>query len=350
MNQYKIFISGSAPLTYPTDTFFGLLWYDKDEALEIPKKYPYQGEWGKPLSTHLLDREEYPIPGILDIVWLSVVERKFYSLVEKLPIGRFEELFCQKNDKSGEPLYEHIVVGMAPYGGVAVWIYGFLKSTFALWEHAEETQVDMKDFMPLNPNVTLEENCDFYINNDPAVKENLEKNGLPPKNLFDKYMQQFTYRYLVKFGKWNECEKIWKEFEEEDNVPELDRLEEALYDGTHDKLNDGGLYKYHEAGKPKKLALKWHINKREYAAYLWFRDEEIKAVFDRFYGPHPETKTDFIINIDAEKNKYQLSMNRYGLKEPYVITEDAYEMIVFRNKFECFRSGNYSQATGAWIW
>ena len=62
---------------------------------------------------------------------------------------------------------------------------------------------------------------------DPAVKENLEKNGLPPKNLFDKYMQQFTYRYLVKFGKWDESEKIWKEYGEEETTPELDSLEES---------------------------------------------------------------------------------------------------------------------------
>ena len=93
--------------------------------MEIPKKYPYQGEWGQPISTHLLEREDYPVPGMIDMVWLSIVERKFYSLVEKLPKKDLEGLFGQSDEDSGEAVYEHIVVGMAPYGGVALWTHGF---------------------------------------------------------------------------------------------------------------------------------------------------------------------------------------------------------------------------------
>ena len=350
MKQYKLFISGSAPITFPTDTFFGLLWYEKDEALEIPKKHPYKGEWGQPISTHLLEREEYPIPGMLDMVWLSIVERKFYSLVEKLPAKKIEELFEQKDEESGEAIFEHIVVGMAPYGGVAVWTHGFKKSVLVAWMQAEEANVEMKDFMPLNPTVTLDENCDFYINNDSRVKENLSKNGLPPRHLYDNYMKQFTYRYLPMFELWDWDHNEWKKYNEEETTPGFDYIEEALFDGTHDKLHDGGLMNYHQAGKPKKLSLKWQIKKSEYTAYFWFEDEVIQAIFDRFYGAHPETKTDFMIRIDSDKNKYELALYRYGLKEPQVISESAYQLLVFKNKFEYYRSENYNQTKGAWVW
>ena len=352
--QFKILVSGTAPLFYPTDTFFGLLYFEADDALEIPKKYPYQGEWGQPISTHLLEREDYPVPGMLDMVWLSIVERKFYSLVDKLPTERLEELFGQIDENTGEAVYEHIVVGMAPYGGVALWTHGFKKSTLVAWMHGEETQVEMKDFMPMNPDVTLDENCDFYINNDSRVKENLETNGLPPRDLFDNYMKRFTYRYLPMFEHWNEDEEKekWQPYsgEEQETKPVFDYIEEALYDGTHDKLHDGGLLNYHQAGKPKKLAVKWHIKKSEYTAYFWLDDEAIRAIFDRFYGIHPDTKTDFIIHIDPEKKKYQLALFRYGLQEPRILPEDAYQLIVFKNKFEHFRSENYDQPRGAWIW
>ena len=137
--------------------------------------------------------------------------------------------------------------------------------------------------------------------------------------------------------------------EDKQSRPELDYIEEALFDGTHDKLHDGGLMKYHEAGKPKKLAVKWHVNKREWTAYIWFEDQEIRAVFDRFYGAHPDTKTDFIIRIDPEKDKYELALYRYGLHEPQIISESVYQLLVFRNKFECFRSKNYNKERGAWI-
>lgn len=116
------------------------------------------------------------------------------------------------------------------------------------------------------------------------------------------------------------------------------------------KLHDGGLKNYHQAGKPKKLAVKWHIKKSEYTAYFWFEDEEIRAIFDLFYGTHPETKTDFMIWIDSDNKKFELALYRYGLKNPQVISESAYQLIVFKNKFEYFRSDNYNQPRGAWIW
>ncbi len=355
--QYRILVSGTAPVLYPTDTFFGLLWFDKDDALQVPKRYPYQGEWGRPISTHLLEREEYPVPGKLDMVWLSIVERKFYSIQKLLPTEKLEEWFGQQDEESGEPRFEHIVVGMAPYGGVALWAYGPKKSVLVDWLQAEEIHVEMKDFMPLNPDVTLDQNCDFYINNDEAVRENLEVNGLPPRHLFDKYMQQFCYRYLPLFQQWDEDEQQWKRPKTEtegdvnkDLQPELDFIEEALYDGTHDKLHDGGLMRFHMAGKPKKLAVLWHIKKSQYSAYLWFDDEAIRAAFEKFYGAHRDTKVDFIFRIDSEKNRYELALYRYGLQEPVVISEDAYQMIVFKNKFEYYRSENYDQPRGAWIW
>lgn len=350
--QFKILVSGTAPVLYPTDTFFGLLYYEAEETLEIPKKYPYQGEWGQPISRHLLEREDYPVPGLLDMVWLSIVERKFYSLVEKLPTERLEELFGQTDEESGETVYEHIVIGMAPYGGVALWTHGFKKSTLVAWMHGEETQVEMKDFMPMNPDVTLNENCDFYINNDSRVKENLQKNGLPPLHLFDKYMQQFTYRYLPLFEHWDDGKKKWTKYteDEQETKPKLDYIEESLFDGTHDKLHNGGLLNYHEAGKPKKLAVKWHIKKSEYTAYFWFEDEAIRTIFDKFYGIHPDTKSDLILHFDPQHNEYQLALFRYGLKEPLLISKETYQILVFKNKFECYRSENYNQAHGAWVW
>ena len=353
MTQKYILISGNAPVLYPADTFFALLYYDSENALEVPKCYPYSGTWGQVLSTSLPIQEVLSLPFRIDMVWLSIVERKFYSLEATLPVDRLKVLWQLTDEESGNTWFEYIVVGMAPYGGVAVWTHGDRKSALVAWLQAEEIEVDMKDFMPMNPTVTLDENCDFYINNDSRVKENLEQNGLPPLHLFDNYMKQFTYRYLTLFERWDEDKEEWQKYEGEEEIkamPEFGFLEEALFDGTHDKLHDGGLMTYHQAGKPKKLALKWHIKKSEYIAYICFDDEEIRTVFDRFYGTHPETKTDFMIRIDSEKNKYELALYRYGLKEPQVISESAYQLIVFKNKFEFYRSENYNQPKGAWIW
>lgn len=349
-SQYRIYVSGNAPRLFPTDTFFGLLYYGRDEALEIPKLYPYSGDWGKVLSTQILEREMYPMPRVIYMVWLSVIEKKFYLLRDRLEYEKMEQLWLQKDEETGEELFSHIVVGMAPHGGVAVWATGEKKSVLEGFHKAEETEVSMADFASGDSQFTLKEICDFYINNDPLVKDNLEKNGIPQENLFDKYMQQFTFRYLSLFEHWDKDQKGWKSYNDEEIIPEFNYIEEALFDGTYDKLHDSGLMNYHQAGKPKKLAVKWHVKKLVFMAYFWFEDEEICKVFDRFYGAHPETKTDFMIRIDTEQNKYELALYRYGLKEPQVIKESAYQLLVFKNKFECYRSENYNQPKGAWIW
>ena len=344
--EYNIMVSGSAHSLYPMDTYYGLLWYNNDEAIEIPKRYPYKGEWGGCLSTCIMLRDKYPMPCKLSVVWLSLVEQKFYAIEEKLPARALAELW----DRHSHYNYSHIIVGMAPYGNIALWFYGERKSTLLAWMYGTEVSIDMGDFLPENPSKSLVEYCDSYVKSDLRVKENLVRNGIPPHDLFDNYMKQFTYRYLLMFEQWNDNKREWLKYEEDELAPELDYIEEALFDGTHDKLHDGELMNYHQAGKPKKLAMKWHIKKSEYTAYFWFGEDEIQTLFDRFYGAHPETKTDFMIRIDSEKKKIELALYRYGLKEPQVISESAYQLLAFKNKFEYYRSDNYNQAKGAWIW
>ncbi len=341
-------LSGSAPSLYPADTHYGLLWYGKDEALEIPKRYPYKGDWGKSLSSCILLRENYPMPYKLNLLWLSIVEEKFYVIEEFLPQRALEDIWKEKIIE-GRP-FSHIIIGMAPYGNVALWFYSEQKSKFLAWMYANSVDIPIEEFIPQS-SMSLHDYCLRYINSDSKVKGNFIKNGLPPRNLFDKYMQQFTYRYLPIYEKWCKDACQWIKYEEgEETIPEFEYIEESLYDGTHDKLHDDGLLKYHAAGKPKKIAVKWHIKKSEYTAYFWFDETIICEIFEKFYGAHRDTKVDFIIRIDAEQKKYELSLYRYGLKEPLVIPEDAYQLLVFKSKFEHYRSENYNQERGAWIW
>lgn len=351
MTKKTYLVSGSAPRLYPTETFFGNLMWTDDDGISVPYCCPFADEWGKPVSMYVDDEKAFPVPLFIDMIWLSLVENKFYSIEEDLPTDDIEQLLQETDEGNGQPLYNYIVVGMAPYGQVALWLHGDKRAKLLGWMEAEEMDVDFVDFCP-STNLSRNEYVEMMLKSSDEAYANLTANGLPPRDLFDNYMKQFTYRYLPLFEHWNEYEEKWQQYteEEQETKPELDYIEEALYDGTHDKLHDGGLLNYHEAGKPKKLAVKWHIKKSEYTAYFWFEDEAIRAIFDKFYGIHPDTKTDFIIHIDPMKNKYQLALYRYGLREPQIIAEEAYQLIVFKNKFEHFRSQNYDQPRGAWIW
>lgn len=167
--------------------------------------------------------------------------------------------------------------------------------------------------------------------------------------ILEGFLKQYVYRYVPFFGCWDDkIDKVGRS--EKDMLSEIDFIEDVLSDGNNDKKHDDRIFRYHETGRPRKLAIKWHVKKSEYMAYFWFEDVEIRTVFDCFYGPHPDTKADFMIRIDTDNNKYQLSLYHYGLSEPRIISESAYQLIVFKNKFEYYRSDNYNQPSGAWIW
>lgn len=245
-----------------------------------------------------------------DFLFVSKVTRKIYVVPSK-------QIWRKLKDNNDTFNYSNLVIGVFGNGAFAIWLQKQDKSIIVSYEMASG-----KSFS------TIEENADRIRCNNCDYKDIINRQN----SMF----QQFSYKYNVicidneNFG--------------------LEQVREALADGTYNKCNDGGLLKYRRAGKPKKLALEWHIKKSEYSAFFWFDDGEIRRVFDHFYGVHPDTKADFMIRINPNKNKYELALYRYGLKEPQVIGEDAYQMIVFRNKFECYRSKNYDQPRGAWIW
>lgn len=273
----------------------------------------------------------------ISINYISPIEEKAYIFTESLSND------CMLSYGEVDD-YEFIKTECYPYGTVAIWFCGEKKSK--LISHKKAKEIDLSDYIKTNKKAFLLTQ-DYYVS---YTRENEEIKKLPAKDLIVNYIKQFTYRYLFLFEHWDKDNDEWQKYYEEETAPELDYIEEALFDGTHDKLHDGGLLNYHQAGKPKKLAIKWHIKKSEYTAYFWFEDEEIRTVFDRFYGAHPETKTDFMIRIDSDNKKFELALYRYGLKEPQVISESAYQLLVFKNKFEYYRSENYNQPKGAWIW
>ena len=349
MNNYNYSISGSAHSLYSTETYFGLFSLEDGSMAEIPQQYPFCGPWGELVVDNIPIRDTLPMPTGLEMAYLSIVEEKFYYI--SIPINPQEmgKLFDGFSKKTSKTPY-NIIVGMTPYGGVSLWLGNMQKQLLLGWLSGSEVEIPMLDFLPLQPDLPIHDYCMDYINNDPQVKENLETNGLPPRDLFDRYMQQFTYKYNVQFGHWDEEKKEWKDYDNDEVKPEFDYIEEALYDGTHDKLHDGGLMKFHQAGKPKKMALQWHIKKSDYSAYLWFEDLDIRAAFEKFHTKYPDAKMDFIFHIDTEKKVFQLSFNCAEAEEPMPLSEAAYQMIIFKSKFEYYRTPNYNQPRGAWIW
>lgn len=351
--MYKFLFSSCATNEYPISIHNGFLASNNDCVIYLFKKEMTLGDWGEATTTVIPLIDEYSsMPDYLNVSWLSITENKFYAYDSELPSSLFSALWKVKDMESQEPLFSTFIVGLAPYGQVALWISGMKKSVIVTWDKGREVKVEMADFVPTLKGLSQKEYCNKMVNQLRKDGFCFEEMAKLPSGRFDNFMKQFFYRYMILFEKYNfdKDNEIWEPYKSKDIIPVFDYLEESLFDGTHDKLHDDGLLKYHTAGMPKKLAVNWHVKKSDYTAYFWFEEEKIREVFEKFYGAHPETKTDFNIRIDSEKRKIELSLYRYGLKEPIKIREDAYQLIVFKNKFEYYRSDNYNQPRGAWIW
>lgn len=263
--KQKMIVSGIAHSLYPTHLLLGVVYLQDGTVIEIPPKLPFKGDWGQIPSVHLLEESSsLSFPEYIDVVYLSIVEGIYYGLTKRISVETINAIVT-KYKKSVDEI--SLLVGMAPYGYLALWIITEQKSTIVGWYHGEEIEVKKDDFLPNEHFVKADTLCSKYLCQNVDAYNNLKKNGLPHLDTFNNFMKQFMYRYIIHFERDNG--EIGKD--ESSLLSDFNFIEESLYDGTHDKLHDGGLLKYHQAGKPKKLAIKWHIGKSEYSAYFGSR-------------------------------------------------------------------------------
>jgi len=279
----------------------------------------YVREWGMPGDSGDGDEGLRPLPDHIYLCYAGRVEMEEYSIDHVLP--DIDDTWM-KYQISGVSLFSQVLVGIAPFGRSACWLWGEKKSVVISWVKSGEVE-KLQD-----------ESREELLKGYDEAKENFRLNGLPDRNLYDGYMQKFRYRYVTEL----------------DESFTFDYIEEALFDGSHDKLHDGGLMSYHDAAKPKKLILSWHIEKSIYSAYFWFDEVQMRKAFEVCFSGKTDADADFIIRINPEQNMYGVALFRYGTAEPYEFPEDGYQLIVFRNDFEVFSSDNFSQNDGDWLW
>lgn len=320
---------------FPIRLLYGNVRIDETD-YSLPVIFPAKLEWGQCIE---LD-DSFALCGksslTLTVGWVSLQSKRSFYYENVIQLS--EIILSSKNNT--------LLIGLASTGEVALWLNHEKKSVSLAFDQGAEITDALTDKMikdakiPIPNNVyaeSISQICLFDISFFEKEIPSFIVSEIASENRFNRLMQQFCYRYEIQDIGNNHNQILYL-------------LHEFLFDGTHDKLNNGELLKHHQAGKPKKLAIKWHIGKSEYSAYFWFEEEPIREVFDKFYGAHPDTKTDFIIRIDAENRKYELALYRYGLKEPQIIPENVYQLLVFKNRFEDYRSNNYNQERGAWIW
>lgn len=349
MKKYEYYIAGCAFDFAPVQTHVAMLSCSESDALMVPECILYKGPWGFNNQVELLEEPLHQLPQGIHLIYLSVIEKKFYLVNDSLPQDVLYEMWEQVTEEN-EPVYNKIMIGMAPFGLVAVWAQGTKKSNLIFWEQGSVVDVEMDCFLPASPGITVERYCEYCIGNDIDVNSFIMKNGFPTHAMIDNYMKQYRYRFQVRFCHWNEGKNEWVDYYDDEVVPRTAFIEESLFDGTYDKLHDESRMEYHSAGVPEKVMIRFDVGQSEFAVFFWFDEKCVITAFEDFFRSFPDRSMSFVFSVDCQKNVYQIAMEDGVTEHIRGLRESTYQQIVFKNDLEYFRSSNYNKPQGAWIW
>lgn len=280
-------------------------------------------EWGAPSVLEMDLTEPLSLPARIEFRWITYLGKKCYEISDSLDQAKAEELWQrQQQDFPHDPFIQYII-GIAPHGGVAVWLCSKSRSVFLQWLQAEEQPMTEEELFMYTPNPEGEEVINLLM---------------PPQKL-QNVMQQHPYR-LVPMEEYFE-EGQWKRFDTTNIYYEditLDGLEVSRLDGTFDHSDSNVLMHYHVAGKPKKIIVKWHEGNDSFYATFKLDETSVISLFESFFEYFPDAKADLLIRIDTRANRYEIAMTGEGLAAlPLKYTQ----YIVFKGNKEFCRSKNY---------
>ena len=328
-NKFKWFAGGNAPLLFPTELVTGSFLLDDLTKINIPESLPFATAWGKAVATRLLPNNVHPVPKYILIAWLSIVEGKFYAVADELPKEQLALLLSEKDKKTKKPLYDTLIAGMAPYGKLAIWLSGNDINTEVAWLQGSELDMKMKDFAP-DSNLSREQYAAHALAECKEACEKFRNNGLPDPLLFEQYMQKFNYNITPKFEK----------------NAELDKIELFYYNGELNTTPSGEHAENKMRAKPRKIALHWNMEKKQYSGYFWTDEEKIMDTFKNCYGDDTQKEGNLTIQVEASNKQFQFFLQNNDILVE--IPAEDMQYIIFKNKFEFHRSKNYNKSKGGW--
>jgi len=298
---YEWFASGNAHSLFPAELKEGYFVCADGSKLNIPtESNPFATTWGKHDALLLLDETSKSVPVSIMIKWFSTVENKSYTVAEDLPQTKMEESLSEINETTKRQKYDHIIAGMAPYGRLAIWLSGPGITTEVAWLKSKD------------------------------ANETSQQQGVPNPTLFEQYMQKFNYRITPKF----------------ETAAALEKTELFYYNGELNTTNSGEHAENAMRAKPCKIALHWRIEKVQYSGYFWTDEKKIIETFAKFYNNDAQKEGELIIEIGESNKEF-----KFSLQDKFTTIEipvEEMEILVFKNKFEFFRSENYNKPPQGW--
>ncbi len=285
------------------------------------------------LPDQLYFHEERPLPQKMTATWVSLIDRKVYTIDTELPYDTLRSYFKMEDES-----WEDLTFCFLPEGEVKV---GLGRRNFAMeklldWSAKgvecsdEEVLADLCQALQCK---SMEEYFDRVYSKE--LKKNsrwltsLQEKGSPVP-LFDKCMQRFNYdiffefkgeeytitEYDVRFANGERCYRYGEE-------PYSNKLTEDI-------------------GCPSRIAsingLKWETSQYEYELHIYFNEEESFLWFDENYGNDRMQKGELKLSlrIDSSNNTAYLSEYLYvgGREDAIKELDNLYDFRLIRTKID----------------
>lgn len=285
MNRFEWLPTECASEKYPMEIIHGDFLFADGASIYIPDGKVIDNGWGELGSTHIVGDEYKPVPIKLVITWFSYTEDKFFSGSFDLPFEKMSMLFEEGliNPRGEKETYKNILVGLAPAGGVSVWLVGNWRAVEVAHYRAQEHQMDWAEFTDYD-SITRKE----YID-----------------EILEEYLSEEDLAYLRSKGVPEGIWETWRrQYRWEADIIGVQPLQIWLktFNGEREFNKPGSDEKVKETlAVPKEIDINWQgVSKKYYSAKIIFNEEEIFKAFDKLSKMKPKQDLKLQLEISAK--------------------------------------------------
>lgn len=285
----------NAPILFPVDIHIAYMRYGEKSAVAVASSdntgLGVIGSW------YGLEGG-FPLPTGLDVIWLSLVEKKFYGAEIDFPMERVAELFDNGyiNYKGEKETYRYVNACFLPGGRIVVYLNGGPQTVILGEFQGIETTVEMKDFIP--DGYYSYKNWDEYFeaifDSEGAWAVNYFANGIP-WGLWDRYFERFNYDVKFEFEN-NESEYNaigYKFVNGEGCIMETTYIPEMAITPT---------------ARVHTIDIDWTVGKYLYSAWFYFNEAEVLELFDKAFEQDRNAKGELRVWVSKYNNLFEISL------------------------------------------
>ena len=297
--EFDWYAVATAPRDYPMEVISGIFYYKgEDHGLDIPSGGTLNVGWGESASAYDVGPKFKPLPDRLEVTFYSYAEKQIYKGNFELPYDKILSMFQKRQTEFPDRPYRSVLLGIAPGGVVAVWLYGGgVKEIF--FSHAEKAEISLNAAFGLP--FQSKEQSDYYI-------ESTLAESVTPEQL------AYIKKYGPPFGAWDRFRKLykWAPVYKDGKVPHDKELPVTFVNGEFYEIPSIFTEEYKNTPKPLLKITNFRAGGPQGPIYdIDFDEMELIEVFEKL-GSNGEL---VYLEFDPQLPELKMKIRAYNDKE-----------------------------------